>query len=127
MLKVHAKILGNVVILCLQGRIVRGETETLRNAVRSVSDAGAVVLDLARVTTVDARGLGVMLELRQEAEAKGIHFELMNITKLVGRVLEISRLDSVFQMTSEVEFFPTVSRGPRASVAAHGAAFAPCA
>src|SRR5437588_1570968 len=115
MLKVHAKILGNVVILCLQGRIVRGETETLRNAVRSVSDAGAVVLDLARVTTVDARGLGVMLELRQEAEAKGIHFELMNITKLVGRVLEISRLDSVFQMTSEVEFFPTVSRGPRAS------------
>src|SRR2546421_10368558 len=97
MLKVHAKNLGNVVILCLQGRIVRGETEPLRNAVRSVSEANAVILDLARVTTVDARGLGVMLELRQEAEARGIRFELMNITKLVGKVLEVSRLDSVFQ------------------------------
>ena len=118
MLKVHAKNLGNVVILCLQGRIVRGETEPLRNAVRSVSDAGAVVLDLARVTTVDARGLGVMLELRQEAEAKGIHFELMNITKLVGKVLEVSRLDSVFQITSGIEFFPAAPRGQRASVAA---------
>ena len=118
MLKVHAKNLGNVVILCLQGRIVRGETEALRNAVRSVSDVSGVILDLARVTTVDARGLGVMLELRQEAEAKGIRFELMNITKLVGRVLEVSRLDSVFQMTSGVEFVPAVSRGRRASVAA---------
>jgi anti-anti-sigma factor len=125
MLKVHAKNLGNVVILCLQGRIVRGETEALRNAVHSVSDANAVVLDLARVTTVDARGLGVMLELRQEAEAKGIRFELMNITKLVGRVLEVSRLDSVFQMTSGVEFFPAAARGQRAAAAA--AAFAPCA
>ena len=127
MLKVHAKNLGNVVILCLQGRIVIGETETLRNAARSVSDASAVVLDLARVTTVDARGLGVMLELRQEAEAKGVRFELMNITRLVGRVLEVSRLDSVFQMTSGVEFFPAVASGRRAALAAHGAAFAPCA
>jgi anti-anti-sigma factor len=123
MLKVHARNLGNVVILCLQGRIVRGETEVLRNAVRSASEVSAVILDLARVTTVDARGLGVMLELREEAEAKGIRFELMNITKLVGRVLEVSRLDSVFQMTSGVEFFPAVSRGRGASVAA----FAPCA
>ena len=126
MLKVHAKNLGNVVILCLQGRIVRGETEALRNAVRSVSDANAVILDLARVSTVDARGLGVMLELRQEAEAKGIRFELMNITKLVGRVLEVSRLDSVFQMTSGVEFFPAVASGRRAALTAHGTAFAPC-
>ncbi len=122
MLKVHAKNLGNVVILCLQGRIVRGDTAVLRDAVHSVSDVSGVILDLARVTTVDARGLGVMLELRQEAESKGIRFELMNITKLVGRVLEVSRLDSVFQMTSGVEFFPAVLRGRRASVAA----FASC-
>src|SRR5438128_7910285 len=127
MLKVHAKNLGNVVILCLQGRIVIGETETLRNAARSVSDASAVVLDLARVTTVDARGLGVMLELRQEAEAKGVRFELMNITRLVGRVLEVSRLDSVFQMTSGVEFFPAAASGRRAALAGPGAAFSPWA
>ena len=127
MLKVHAKNLGNVVILCLQGRIVRGETESLRDAVHSVSDVSGVILDLARVTTVDARGLGVMLELRQEAEAKGIRFELMNISKLVGRVLEVSRLDSVFQMTSEVEFFPAVSSGRRAASTAHGAALWSCA
>jgi anti-anti-sigma factor len=123
MLKVHAKNLGTVAVLCLQGRIVKGETQNLRSAVHSVSEVSAVILDLARVTTVDARGLGVMLELREQVESKGIRFELMNVTKLVSRVLEVTRLDSVFQITAGVEFFPAVSRSRRASVAA----FASCA
>jgi anti-anti-sigma factor len=118
MLKVHAKNLGTIAVLCLQGRIVKGETEILRNALHSVSEVSAVILDLARVTTVDAGGLGVMLELREQAESKGIRFELMNVTKLVGRVLEVTRLDSVFQIASGVEFFRAVSRSRRASVAA---------
>lgn len=37
-----------------------------------------------------------MLELRQQAESKGIRFELMNVSKLVKRVLEITHLDSRF-------------------------------
>jgi anti-sigma B factor antagonist len=123
MLKVHAKDLGNVAILCLQGQIVNGETEILRNAVRSRSGVSAVILDLARVRTVDANGLGVMLELRQQAESKGIRFELMNVSNLVRRVLEITRLDSVFSITSGVEFFPAVPRKRRA----HTAALATCA
>ena len=115
MLKVHAKDLGNVAILCLQGQIVNGETEILRNAVRSRSDVSAVILDLAKVHTVDANGLGVMLELRQQAESKGVRFELMNVSKLVKRVLEITRLDSVFPIASGVEFFPAVSRSRHAA------------
>ena len=117
MLKVNAKNLGNVAILCLQGQFVIGETEILRNAVPPLSEVSTVILDLARVTIVDAHGLGVMLELRAQAESKGIRFELMNVTKWVSRVLEISRLDSVFQITSGVEFFPAVSRSQRPSLA----------
>lgn len=115
MLKVEAKNLGNVAVLCLQGQIVNGETEILRDAVHSVSEVGAVKLDFARVTTIDAGGLGVMLELREQAESRGIRFELMNVTKQVSRVLAIARLDSVFRITSGVEFFPSVSRSRRAS------------
>jgi anti-anti-sigma factor len=118
MLNVHAKNLGTVAVLCLQGQIVNGETEILRNAVYSLSEVSAVIFDLARVTTVDACGLGVMLELREQVESKGMSFELMNVSKQIRRVLEVTRLDSVFQITSGVEFFPAVSRGRRASVAA---------
>ena len=116
MLKVHAKNLGTVAVLCLQGRIVKGETEMLRKALHSLSEVRAVILDLARVTTVDAGGLGVLLELREQAESKGIRFELMNVTKLVSRVLEVTHLDSVFEVTSGVEFFPAASRGRQASM-----------
>ncbi|MEO8433890.1 MAG: STAS domain-containing protein [Pyrinomonadaceae bacterium] len=118
MLKVHAKNLGNVAVLSLQGRIVNGDTEILHTAVDDMTDVSAVILDLARVTTVDARGLGVMLELREQAEAKGIRFELMNLTQMVGKVLEISHLDTVFKISSGVEVFPTVARSRRAPVAA---------
>ena len=118
MLNVHAKKLGTVAVLFLQGQIVNGETEILRSAVQSLSEVSAVKLDLARVTTIDAHGLGVLLALREQAESKGIRFELMNVTKQVSRVLELTRLDSVFQITAGVEFFPAVSRRRRASVAA---------
>jgi len=119
MLKVHARNLGNVAFLCLQGQLVNGETETLRNAVHlqsaAQSDVSTVVLDLALVSTVDAGGLGVMLELREQVEAKGIGFKLMNVSKLVGKVLEVTRLDTVFEVTSGVEFFPAVSQRRPAS------------
>ncbi len=116
MLKVHARNLGNVAFLCVQGQIVNGQTETLRNAVHSQSDVSTVVLDLALVGTVDAGGLGVMLELREHVQSKGIGFKLMNVSELVGRVLEVTRLDSVFEVTSGVEFFAAVSRRRAASV-----------
>ena len=115
MLQVHAKNLGTVAVLSLQGQIVNGETEILRNAVHSLSEVSAVKLDLARVTTVDAGGLGVMLALREQVESKGIRFELMNINKRVSMVLKLTRLDSVFRITSGLEFLPAVSRSLQAS------------
>ena len=118
MLKVHVKNLETVTILSLQGQIVTGETQILRSAVQSLSETSAVILDLACVTTVDAHGLGVMLELREWTLAKGIRFELMNVSNPLSRVLEMTRLYSVFQITSGVEFFPATSRQRRAPVIA---------
>ena len=110
MLKVYAKILEKVTILSLQGEIVTGETEILRNVMQSVSDTRAVILDLARVSRIDARGLGVMLELRERTQARGIRFELMNISKPLSTIFEMTHLDSVFQITSESEFLRAISR-----------------
>ena len=118
MLTLHAKKLDAVVVLSLQGKIVNGETEVLNNAIGMLSDVSAVKLDLARVSTIDARGLGVMLELREQANAKGIRFELMNVTTQVSRVLKIARLDSVFQISPAVEFLPAFQRSRRTPVAA---------
>ena len=101
MLKVYKKDLGDVAVLCLQGGIVTGETSGLRDAVLSQSEAVAVVLDLARVSRIDAGGLGVLLELREHTLAKGKEFKLLNVTKLVQKVFAITRLNSVFEILSE--------------------------
>jgi len=116
MLRVYAKKLGTVAIVCLQGRIVNGETAALRDAVDSQSNVSAVVLDLGRVSTIDAAGLGVLLELRERTQSRGIDFKLMNFTKLVSRVLEITRLNSVFEVTSGAEILLTVSLSLPASL-----------
>jgi anti-anti-sigma factor len=71
----------------------------LHSAVLAQVDASVVVLDLARVNTIDAGGLGVMLELREHTESKGIELRLENVTKLVRQILEITKLDSVFEIS----------------------------
>ena len=106
MLKVQTKNLETVAIFSLQGQIVTGETDSLRAAMQSLGEVKSVILDLAQVNTVDAAGLGVMLTLREHAQARGVRFELMNVSKWVSRVLEIARLDCVFQIATAVEFFP---------------------
>ena len=115
MLNVQAKKLGTVAVLGLQGQIVNGQTEILRNTVQNLSDVSAIKLDLARVTAVDAGGLGVMLVLREQLESKGIRLELMNVNKHVGMVLRLTRLDSVFRITSAI---PVVSLGRPAPMVA---------
>ncbi|MFN2533164.1 MAG: STAS domain-containing protein [Pyrinomonadaceae bacterium] len=118
MLEIHTENLGTTAILCLQGRIVTGETELLRSVVHSQSNTSAVILDFARVTAVDAHGLGVMLDLRAQALTKGTQFALINVNQPLKRVFEITRLDSVFQITSEVGFLAAVLHDSRAPMAA---------
>jgi anti-anti-sigma factor len=115
MLNLHAKNVGTVAVLSLQGQIVTGETQTLRSAVQSLPQVSVIKLDLARVTMIDAAGLGAMLELREQTEARGIRLELMNVSKQISRVLEITRLNTVFRITAALDFFPAVPHSKRVS------------
>ena len=101
MLRVNVKKFGNVAVLCLRGQIVRAESKPLHEAVNFQTDVAVVVLDLAGVTAIDAGGLGLLLELREQTQSQGIEFRIKNVTKLVKRVLEITRLNSVFETLPE--------------------------
>ena len=118
MLKVHAKRSDSVEVLCLEGQIVNGDTETLRCAAQLIPGAHDIILDLSNVTLVDAHGLGVLLQLREYTLANGMHFELMNVNASLSRVFEITRLNTVFEINSGVEFCPKPTYAPRLRVAA---------
>lgn len=123
MLSIHTTKLGNVSVLFVQGQIVRGETDALRSTVLAQVDASAVVLDLAKVNTIDAGGLGVMLELREHTQSMGIEFRLKNVTRLVCGVLELTRLNSVFDVRPKLEDLPR----PRGHLGMSTTKFACCA
>ena len=118
MLKLHAKKLDAVEILCLEGQIVSGDTEILRSAMRLAPDTSDIILDLSNVTMVDAHGLGVLLQMREQALAKDFHFELINVNKSLCRIFEITRLNTVFEINRGVAFFPKVAYAQRLLVAA---------
>src|SRR5215510_1304742 len=99
MWKVRTQKLGGLVILRLQGRIVKGETSELIDAIRSQSNASVIMLDFAQVELVDAKGLGVLLELREFTETRGIELRLINVNELVQQVLALTRLDSVLTVS----------------------------
>jgi len=82
---------------------VIGETEALREAVLAQDDVRLVVVDFARVSGIDAHGLGVLLELRAWTQALEIEFKLRNVTRTVEHILEITSLNTVFEIASGIE------------------------
>ena len=118
MLKIHAKNLENIAVLSLEGRVVTGETDVLRTAVKYLPPCNAIILNLAQVNTVDAHGLGVMLEMREQAVSRGLRFKVINVNQPLNRIFEITRLDTVFEMNSRVDYCPTISRERFTTVAA---------
>lgn len=125
MLNVRAEKFGDVTVLHLRGRIIIGDaTKILREIARAQTSACALVLDLAEVDVIDARGLGVLVELHHWAQSRGVEFRLMNVTLRVEKVLAITRLDTVFQTSRWMsERAVTTPRHPTVAMAQ----FAACA
>jgi len=109
MLNVESKNLGTVSLLNLEGNFVVGESERLHDVIQDLPPTRTVILDLSHVSLVDAHGLGVMLQLRAQAQTRHMRFELMNVSDPLRELLHITRLDSVFQIRSGVEFIPVAA------------------
>ena len=111
MLKVRLQNLGDFAILHLEGGIVISNTAILRNAILSQPGVRVLVLDMTRVNRIDASGLGVLLELREYLQSRAIDLKLMSVPTLIRQVLEITRLDSIFEIIAEDQLFsPSLRR-----------------
>jgi len=111
MLRVTVQQLGDASVLSCEGRIVMGDAySSLRNAVLSQPKARIVFLDVAHVDRIDAGGLGVLLGLREWAGSRAIRFKLMNVTKNVDEILELTNLQHVFEFCSAPELFCLLHR-----------------
>jgi anti-sigma B factor antagonist len=111
MLKITVQKLGDASVLRCHGRIVAGGAGSiLRKVVLSELHTKMIVIDLALVERIDAGGLGILLGLRESARSRAIMFKLMNATKRVEEILELSHLQSVFEFCSVRELFCLLHR-----------------
>jgi anti-anti-sigma factor len=111
MFNVTVQKLGDASVLRCQGRIVVGDAcLILRNAVLSQRRSRMLVLDLARVDSIDAGGLGVLLGLRQWARSGSRMFKLMNVTKTVEEILELTHLQHGFEFCAVRDLFCLLHR-----------------
>jgi anti-anti-sigma factor len=100
MLGVTIENSGNVAVLRCSGRIIAGEEAwTLYNTVISLKNKRVVVLDLTRASKVDARGLGVLVFLKQWARSSGVKLQLIP-SKPVQELLDLTGLHSLFDIRS---------------------------
>ena len=106
MLGVAIQDSGKTAVVHSIGRIVVGETDVLRKAVLAQANRRTVVLDLTSVDAIDGSGIGLLVFLQGWARAVGIDLRLMNPTRNVRELLELTNLDSVFKVLSPEDTAP---------------------
>ena len=92
--------LDDVVILDLSGRITIGEgTLILRETIRKLLAGGdrKVVLNLANCDYIDSSGLGELVTAFTTVRNAGGELKLLNLTKRVQDLLQITKLLTVFE------------------------------
>ncbi len=101
MLTVNIDRVGDVVLARCAGRIVRGEPVcTLRKALTSERNTRVIVLDLSEVESVDAGGLSALVALHLWSQSQGVQLKLTDPSAFVRRLLAITGLDSLFEVSS---------------------------
>jgi anti-sigma B factor antagonist len=99
-MKITERLVGDVVILDLQGKILIGEgDDQLREAVTKLADSGKtkILLNLADVPYVDSAGLGEVVRCYTTVSRKGGKLKLLNLTKKIQDLLAITKLLTVFE------------------------------
>jgi anti-sigma B factor antagonist len=112
-MRIQYRQVADAIIFDLDGRIVAGEEAALlRDSIRGVLDRGEkkIMLNLAEVPYIDSAGIGELVRAYVAIDRERGWLKLMNPTRKVREVLEMVKLDTVFQIFStEVEALVTVT------------------
>jgi len=91
----------HVAVVRCSGRLVRGAAlEAFRVQIQCLDQARIVLLDFSDVSQIDAGALGTLLQLRSWARRQAVLMKLVDPSPFVRRVLEATRLTSVFDISS---------------------------
>lgn len=95
---------GDCVVVALHGDIDLLYSAHAREILLKATDeALAVVVDLSGVGMIDSSGVASLLEALQASRKRNQRFILAAIDPSVDRVLKLARLETVFEITDDVD------------------------
>ena len=100
-MKVQTRQVDGITILDLSGRITLGEgSVTIRDAVRDVLAKGSnkILLNLGDINYIDSSGIGELVSGFTAVSNAGGQLKLLNLTKKVHDLLQITKLLTVFEV-----------------------------
>ncbi len=103
-LKSSNRQVDGVTIVDLSGRITLGEgSVVLRDAVRDLVAKGEkkMLLNLGDVTYIDSSGIGELVSAFTAVRKEGGELKLLNLTKKVHDLLQITKLYTVFDVKDD--------------------------
>ena len=103
-LKAENRQVDGVTVVDLSGRIVLGEaTTTLREALQNLVSQGQkkILLNLGDVSYIDSSGLGALVGGYTTLTGQSGQLKLLNLTKKVQDLLQITKLLTVFEVFSD--------------------------
>jgi anti-sigma B factor antagonist len=103
-MKFSTRQVDGVTIVDLRGRIVLGEGGvTLRDTVHDLLSKGLrrILLDLGDVNYIDSSGILELVSAFTTTIKQGGELKLLNLTKKVHAVLQITKLNTVFDVKDD--------------------------
>jgi len=97
---------GRVTVLTLRGDLVIGEAETaFKRTVTRLLEEGHVhlLVDLSGVGFLDSSGLGALVRALTNSQKEGGQTKLLQPGPQVVKLLQMTKLDSVFEIHDKLE------------------------
>ena len=99
--KLTTRQVGDVTVIDASGRITLGEgSSVFRDTIRDLSSNGnrKLLLNLGDVSYIDSSGIGEMVSGFTSVTNQGGQLKLLNLTKRVKDLLQITKLYTVFEV-----------------------------
>ncbi len=103
-MKASTRQVDGVTIIDLSGRITLGEgSVVLRDVIKDVVAGGSkkILLNLGDVTYIDSSGIGELVSSFTSVRNQGGELKLLNLTKKVHDLLQITKLYTVFDIKDD--------------------------
>jgi anti-sigma B factor antagonist len=103
-MKVSNRQVDGVTVVDMSGRITLGEgSVVLRDSIRDLIGKGQkkILLNLGDVTYIDSSGIGELVSAFTAVRREGGELKLLNLTKKVHDLLQITKLYTVFDIKDD--------------------------